>query len=125
MIIDDRLSSWTEIFRNKGEGSAAGSKGLCKALSHIFATFGVQDDLSSDGGPEFTADETEDMLLRWGVNHSPSSTYFSQSNGRAKVAVRNTKRILEDNVGPNGSLNNDNGVRVLLQLRNTPDWDFC
>ena len=123
LIIGDRLSGWTEIFRNKGENSAAGSKGLCKALRHMFATFGVPDDLSSDGGPEFTADETEDMLIRWGVNHSPSSAYFPQSNGRAEVAVRITKRILEDNVGPNGSLNNDNVVRALLQLRNTPDRD--
>ena len=123
LIIGDRLSGWTEIFRNKGEDSAAGSKGLCKALRHMFTTFGVPDDLSSDGGPKFTADETEDMLIRWGVNHSPSSAYFPQSNGRAEVAVRITKRILEDNVGPNGSLNNDNVVRALLQLRNTPDRD--
>ena len=49
LIIGDRLSGWTEIFCNKGEDSAAGSKGLCKALRHIFATFGVPDDLSSDG----------------------------------------------------------------------------
>ena len=123
LIIGDRLSGWTEIFCNKGEDSSAGSKGLCKALRHIFATFGVPDDLSSDGGPEFIAGETEDMLRRWGVNLTPSSAYFPQSNGRAEVAVRITKRILEDNTGPNGSLNNDNVVRALLQLRNTPDKD--
>ena len=63
------------------------------------------------------------MLKRWGVNHDPSSAYFPQSNGRAEVAVRITKRILEDNVGPNGSLDNDKVVRALLQLRNTPDRD--
>ena len=34
-----------------------------------------------------------------------------------------TKRIFKDNVGPNGSLDNDNVVRALLQLRNTPDRD--
>ena len=81
------------------------------------------DDLSSDGGPEFIAGETQEMLKRWGVNHDPSSAYFPQSNGRAEVAVRITKRILEDNVGPNGSLDNDKVVRALLQLRNTPDRD--
>ena len=31
---------------------------------------------------------------------------------------------IEDNVGPNGSLNYDKVVRALLQLRNTPDRDF-
>ena len=94
---------------------------MCEALRQVFATFGVPDDLSSDGGPEFTAMETEDFLNRWGVNHTLSSAYFPQSNGRAEVAVRITKRLLEDHVGAGGSLNNDNIVRALLQLRNTPD----
>ena len=123
LIIGNRLSGWTEVFCNSGEDSAAGSKGLCKALRHVFTTFGVPDDLSSDGGPEFTSEETEDMLKRWGVNHNPSSAYFTQSNGRAEIAVRITKRILQGNMGPNGYLNNDNFVRALLQLGNTPDRD--
>ena len=80
LIIGDRLSGWTEIFQNKGEDSAAGSKGLCKAMRHMFATSGVQDDLSSDDRPDFTADETADILIRWGMNHNPSSAYFPQSN---------------------------------------------
>ena len=46
-----------------------------------------------------------------------------QSNGRAEVAVKTIKRLLETNTGPNGSLNNDNFLRALLQLRNTPDPD--
>ena len=122
LIIGDRFSAWTEIFRATS-GHAAGSKGLCEALRQVFATFGVPDDLSSDGGPEFTAMETEDLLNRWGVNHTLSSAYFPQSNGRAEVAVRITKRLLEDHVGEGGSLNNDDIVRALLQLRNTPDRD--
>jgi len=101
----------------------AGSRGLCDALRRVFATFGIPDDLSSDGGPEFIAGETEDLLKRWGVNHTISSAYFPQSNGRAEVAVRITKRLLEDNMGPDGSINNDKIVRALLQLRNTPDKD--
>ena len=73
--------------------------------------------------PEFIAGETKDMLKKWGVNHDPSSAYLPQWNGRAEVALRITKRILEDNVGPHGSLDNDMVVRALLQLRNTPDRD--
>ena len=55
LIIGDRLSGWTEVFCNAGEDSSAGSKGLCKGLRHVFSTFGVPDDLSSDGGLEFIA----------------------------------------------------------------------
>ena len=123
LIYGDRLSGWTEIFRTKAGSQAAGSKGLCEALRQVFAIFGVPDDLSSDGGPEFSATETNDLLERWGVNHTLSSAYFPQSNGRAEVVVRITKRLLEDNLGPDGSINNDKIVRALLQLRNTLDRD--
>ena len=58
-----------------------------------------------------------------GVCHTLSSAYFPQSNGRTEVAVRITKRLLEDNVGPDGSIDNDKMVRALLQLQNTPDRD--
>ena len=123
LIVGDRLSGWTEIFRCKKSSDTAGSKGLVQALRQIFTTFGVPRDLSSDGGPEFVAGGTEDFLARWGVKHTLSSAYFPQSNGRAEVAVRITKRLLEDHIEPDGSINNDNFVRALLQLRNTPDRD--
>jgi len=67
--------------------------------------------------------ETEDFFTRWGIKHRISSAYFPQSNGRAELAVKATKRLLEDNVGPNGELNTDRVVCALLQHRNTPDRD--
>ena len=49
------------------------------------------------------------------------SLFFPQSNGRAEVAVRITKRLLEDHVGPDVCIDSDSLVVALLQLRNTPD----
>ena len=83
-------------------------------MSVFFATFGVPDELSSDGGPEFVAIYTSDFLKKWGIHHRVSSAYFPQSNRRAEVAVKKIKRLLGDNVRPNGSLNNDNLLRALL-----------
>ena len=78
-------------------------------------------EVASDGGPEFIAKETEDFLRRWDVRHRLSSVSFPSSNGRAELAVKATKRLLMDNVGPNGDLDNDRMVRSLLTQRNTPD----
>ena len=83
----------------------------------------MPEELSSDGGPEFTASSTCDFLGKWGVKHRISSAYHPQSNGRAEVAVKTTKRLLRSNIGPTGSLDNDRFLRALLQLRNTPDPD--
>ena len=65
LIIGDRLSGWTEIYRTKvGSHDASGSRGLCNSLRRVFATFGVPDDPSSDQGAEFT------VIERSGVNHT-------------------------------------------------------
>ena len=64
------------------------------------------------------------FLKNWGVHHRISSAYFPQSNGRAEVAVKKCKRLLMDNIKPNGSLDNDAFLRALLQIRNTPD-PYC
>ena len=120
-VAADRLSGWTEQSRMKATDGNCGSKGLCNALRTLFATFGVPIELTSDGGPEFTAKQTEDFLQRWGVRHRISSAYLPSSNGRAELAVKSSKRLLMENVGPDGNLNTDQMVRALLTQRNTPD----
>ena len=121
LVIVDRLSGWCEVVQVKAQSVSSGAKGLCQALRQLFATFGVPEEISSDGGPEFTAGESKDFYQRWGIRHRLSSAYFPQSNGRAELAVKATKRLLEDNTGLNGELNTDNVVCALLQQRNTPD----
>ena len=123
LAVGDRLSGWVEIFKSPHGTTHSGANGLIAALRILFSTFGVPEEISSDGGPEFTASTTADFLKRWGVTHRRSSAYFPQSNGRAEVAVKKAKRILMENVGSNGSLDNDSFLRAILQVRNTPDPD--
>ena len=123
LVAGDRLSGWVEICKAPHGTAQAGAQGLIAALRALFATFGVPEEISSDGGPEFSSAATADFLTRWEVRHRMSSAYFPQSNGRAEVAVKKAKRMLMDNVGPTGSLNNHGLLRVLLQVRNTPDPD--
>ena len=82
---------------------------------------GVPLELSSDGGPEFVANETQDFLRRWGVHHRLSSAYHPQSNGRAEIAVKSMKRLLQENVSLTGEISTEGYTRAMLQFRNTPD----
>lgn len=123
LIVGDRLSGWTEIFSSPSGTMQAGANGLVRHLRRFFSTFGVPDELASDGGPEFSSSATREFLTRWGVHHRVSSAYNPQSNGRAEVAVKSAKRLLRSNIGPSGSLDNDSLLRAMLQLRNTPDPD--
>lgn len=52
-----------------------------------------------------------------------SSAYNAQSNGRAEVAVKSAKRLLQSNTGPSGSLDTDRFLHAMMQFRNTPDQD--
>ena len=123
LIAGDRLSGWTEVVQVRPGTHSSGAKGLCTALRQLFSTFGVPVEISSDGGPEYEAHEFKNFLDQWGIKHRESSAYLPTSNGRAEVGVKTTKRLLQCNIGPNGTLDTDEVVRALLQLRNTPDRD--
>ena len=123
LVIADRLSGWVEIFATPSGTKQSGAQGLVDRLRNFMAIFGVPEELSSDGGPEFTASVTKDFLRRWGVSHRVSSAYNPQSNGRAEVAVKSAKRLLRSNTSSTGDLDRDRFLRAILQLRNTPDPD--
>ena len=116
LVIVDRFSGWPHIVATK-----SGAKGLITTLINYFATFGVPEELSTDGGPEFTARETKSLLERWGVRHRLSSAHHPQSNGRAEVAVKSMKRLLTAHTDANGSPDTEAVTAGLLQYRNTPD----
>ena len=119
--IGDRLSGWADVFGTQPNSNISGAAALIRALRTYFATFGGSEEISIDGGPEFTAFVTKSFFQTWGIQHRVSSAHFPQSNGRAEVTVKATKRLLMTNVSPNGNLENDSFLRALLQLRNTPD----
>ena len=120
LVTGDRLSAWTEVQKIAVGSNLSGAKGLISALRQNFTTYGVPEELSSDGGPEFSAKETQDFLKRWNVRHRMLSAYMASSNGRAELAVKSTKRLLRDNVGPGGTLNTDKFVRT--QRIQTPSY---
>ena len=123
LVAGDRLSGFAEVFFTPTGTAQSGARGLIACLRKWFKTFGVPEQLSSDGGPEFVADTTKNFLQKWGVQHRKSSAYHAKSNGRAEVAVKTVKRLMRTNVGPTGNLDTDRFLRAMLQLRNTPDPD--
>ena len=118
MVVVDRYSGWPIV-----QQSRDGSSGLVKCLREICVTHGIADELSSDGGPEFTAEATQQLLSNWGVHQRLSAVALAHSNGRAELGVKTCKRMLMDNTGPNGEINLDKVHRGMLQYRNTPDRD--
>ena len=113
----DRYSNWLSVLNLDRDTSEE----LIAVLRNYFTTFGVPDLLSTDGASIFTSHTFRDFCKRWGIQQRVSSAYHPRSNKRAELAVKHAKRLIQDSLGPNGSLDTDLMARALLSHRNTPD----
>ena len=121
LVIADRFSGWPTILECGSSIASAGK--LIAQLRVFFGTFGVPEELATDGGVTFTAEETKQFLARYGIHHRISSVGYPHSNQRAELAVKSMKRLLRDNVTTGGSLDTDRLLRAIMAYRNTPDRD--
>jgi len=118
LVIVDRFSSWICIYHCKpGTTTSAHLINTCREL---FIAYGVPEEVSSDGGPQFKSRAFSEFLQQWDIHHRLSSAGYAQSNGRAEAAVKSAKQIIRDSIAPNGSLNTEKAARAILQHRNTP-----
>ena len=74
---------------------------ICEELLSWFARLGFPSILLSDGGPQFTSKQMEEVLLNLGISHAVSTPYHPQSNGlceRANATVKSMiKKLSSDN----------------------------
>ena len=114
------FSGWLEVERLQ----SGSFRHVRQALLRWFQTYGVPEELATDGGPPFNSHEYDAFLRTWTVDKCLSSAYYAQSNGRAEAAVKSAKRILLGNIDPiTGMLDTDSAARAIMAHRNTPTQD--
>ena len=117
LIYADRYTGWTEV----AKVTSTAFKNIEKSFLFWFKTFGVPEEISSDGGPPFRSMQYESMLKKWGIRSRVSSAHYPQSNGRAEAAVKAMKRALRSCASPRtGDIENDAAARAIMTHRNTP-----
>ena len=120
LIYTDRFTGWTEVARVQNTSFLI----IKKNLLSWFRTFGVPEEISSDGGPPFNSSEYKAFLQTWGVTSRKSSAYYPQSNGRAEVAVKTMKRCLQGCADQrHGGLDNEGVAMAIMTHRNTPSQE--
>ena len=70
-------------------------------IAKLCEIYGVPETITSDGGPNLTARSVEELKNAYGIHHRILSVANPHANARAELGVKT----------------------VMLQLRNTPDWD--
>ena len=116
LVVVDRFSGFIHIFHSK---SPPTHKFITKHMRDIFTRYGRPQQVETDGGPQYQSEGFINFLKKWGVSHRTSSPYYPQSNGRAELAVKSAKRMLRDNVNPDGTLENEKVACAVLQYHNT------
>ena len=107
LVVVDYLTDFFEV----GELSSTLSSVVIQALKQQFARHGVPLVVHSDGRPQFRSEEFRAFSKSWGFSHTVSSSYHSQSNGKAESAVKIAKRLFKRSPDP---------YMALLEYRNTP-----
>ena len=116
-VVVDRFSNWFLVFYYR---VPLQGRHVVDTLRSVFTTYGVAQKVFTDGGLPFQSADVGKFLSEWAVTHVTSSAFYPQANGRAELAVKTAKRLLQENLAPDGSLNCNNISQAFLQYRNTP-----
>ena len=120
LTIVDRYSGNIHLYYFKQPPT---SKSLVNVCRNLFLQYGGAETFCSDGGPQFTAGTFQTFLEKWACDHRISSAQYPQSNGRAELGVKTSKRLIRGNLAADGSLDCDKFAKAILQYRNTPLQD--
>ena len=91
VIVVDAHSKWPEIY----EMSQTTSTKTITVLRHLFASYGLPEQVVSDNGPQFVSDEFATFLKANGVKHVRCAPYHPASNGLAERFVRTFKQAMK------------------------------
>lgn len=88
-------------------------------LKQQFARHGIPDTVISDNGPQFKSADFHTFACDWEFEHSTSSPYHSQSNGKAESAVKIAKKLVKKCISSKTDI-----WKAILDWRNTPTKDM-
>ena len=115
-IIVDRFSNWIKIYEGKG-----GAHTFISVLRQLIEDFNIPESITTDGGPHYTAEASKNFFRQYGIHHRLTSVGNPHANTRAELGVKSAKRMLRENIGPNGKLNTVRMSQAIMTHRNTPD----
>lgn len=116
LITVDRFSDYFDVDELRTPNTAA----VIQACKKNFARFGVPQEVSSDGGPQFMSQEFIRFATLWDFKHSVSAPFHQQANGKAESAVKIAKMLMKK-----AHESKQDFWKLLLQWRNTPNKVGC
>ena len=94
LVCVDRLSGWM-IARPCRKVGLTAERAAHLVLDNGWETFGIPSIITSDQGPQFVGQWWRTMCARLGIRVAYSQAYWPQANGRAEVACKTLKCLLQ------------------------------
>ena len=91
LVVVDAKSKWLEVIPM----SSTTARATVDALRSLFAIHGLPEEIVSDNGPQFVAQEFKGFLRYNHVKQILSALYHPASNGEAERAVRTFKQAMK------------------------------
>ena len=91
LVIVDAFSKWPEVWEM---GSTSASKTI-EILQHLFSKYGIPEQVVSDNGPQFRAEEFAEFMTSLGIKHYRSAVYHPATNGAVERLVKTLKQSLK------------------------------
>ena len=87
----DAHSKWGEIF----EMVRTTTTKTVEVLRHLFAAYGLPEQIVTDNGPQFTSEEFQHFMQGNGIRHIRCAPYHPSSNGLVERFVRTFKEAMK------------------------------
>ena len=107
----DYYSSFVEVDRLEN----GTSKEVIKCLKRQFSRYGIPDIVVSDNGPQYSSQEFAEFSRNLSFQHTVTSPYYSQSNGKVEGSIKTVKRMMKK-----AAATGSDPWLCLLDYRNTP-----
>ena len=111
LVVVDAHSKWPDVTIMKSTTTGK----TIERLEEMFSRYGLPEQLVSDNGAQFVAEEMEAFLKKNGIQHMKSAPYHPSTNGLAQRFVQTLKHSLKASACSFLKLHS-----FLLTYRNTP-----
>ena len=115
LVVVDAHSKWAEVI----EMSSTTSSKTIVELRKLFSAYGLPEQIVSDNGPQFVAEEFTTFLKLNGIRHIRCSPYHPSSNGGAERFIQTFKQAMKAGA-TSTSLLSQRLSSFLLTYRATP-----
>ena len=115
LVVVDAHSKWPEVF----EMTSTSTTKTIATLRHLFAAYGLPEQVVSDNGPQFISEEFATFLKKNGVRHIRCAPYHPSSNGAVERFIQTFKQSMRASENDGRSLSH-RLANFLLSYRATP-----